>query len=143
VFFILPVFAFANAGVHVEWSEIAHTLREPVTMGAGLGLVLGKPIGILLASWLMVQTGLAELPRGVRWTHIIGVGFLAGIGFTMSLFINELAFVHSDPETAERLMMDGKIGILVGSITSAIIGLVWLWIASRNDERPAPAPAAH
>ena len=135
VFIVMPVFAFANAGVHIEFSHIGEMVAEPTTLGIIFGLCLGKPLGIFLASYLAVKAGIASLPKGVTWSHIIGVGFLAGIGFTMSLFINELAFLGVDPEFAESLVAEGKIGIFLASIISAILGVVFLKMTDRTLNR--------
>ncbi len=122
-FFIMPLFALANAGVTVG-HELAKALESPVTLGIILGLVVGKQIGITLFSWGSVKAGWAALPRGVDWKQIYGVGWLGGIGFTMSLFIANLAF--TDPD---HLLM-GKAGILCGSFLAGICGFVLLhrWI---------------
>lgn len=117
--FILPLFALANAGVHIEgniWVMISH----PVALGIMAGLVFGKVIGITLMSRLMVALKLSVLPEGVTWKHIIGAGLLAGIGFTMSIFISGLAF------TDESLQQVAKIGIFGASLISAVIGLIVL-----------------
>jgi NhaA family Na+:H+ antiporter len=118
-FLILPVFALANAGV-VLTGNIGETLVEPVTLGVILGLVVGKPIGIFVATWLAVRSGLASLPAGVTWNHIYGAGWLGGIGFTMSLFIAGLAF------TDEAQLTMAKLGILVASTCAAVVGSLLL-----------------
>jgi NhaA family Na+:H+ antiporter len=135
VFIIMPIFAFANAGVHLEFGQMGEILKEPVTLGIIFGLFIGKPLGIVLASVLVVKLGFASLPRGVTWIQLTGVGFLAGIGFTMSLFVNELAFVGVDPEIAEQLMSSGKIAIFIASILSAVVGIVWLKLSCREVQR--------
>lgn len=118
-FFILPLFALANAGVHIE-GNILDMLRHPVALGIMAGLVLGKVLGISLFSRLMVWLKLATLPEGVSWKQIYGAGMLAGIGFTMSIFISGLAF------GSEQLEQVAKIGIFGASIISAIAGLIML-----------------
>jgi NhaA family Na+:H+ antiporter len=118
-FLILPVFALANAGVAIT-GNFGQTLVEPVTLGVILGLVLGKPIGIFVATWLAVRSGLASLPAGVTWNHIHGAGWLGGIGFTMSLFIAGLAF------TDEAQLTMAKLGILVASTCAAVVGSLLL-----------------
>ncbi len=125
-FVIMPVFAFANAGLHLPLSEIAPIIVEPVTLGIFFGLLLGKPIGIFVACLIAVKTGLATLPRTVTWLQVLGVGFLAGVGFTMSLFINGLAFLGLDPVQAERYVNEGKLGIFLASIAAATAGLAIL-----------------
>ena len=132
IFIIMPIFAFANAGVRLDWAHIGDMIREPVTLGIVFGLVVGKPLGIVLAAWLAVRTGLAALPKGVSWPQITGVGMLAGIGFTMSLFINELAFLGGDPAHAEALIAQGKIGIFIASGLAFVGGLALLKITCRE-----------
>lgn len=114
-FIILPVFAFANAGVSLAGGGIA-ALGHPVSMGIILGLVAGKVIGVSFFSWLAIKLNLASIPAGVTWRHLIGVAFLGGIGFTMSLFVANLAFGES------RLLEISKIGILAGSLIAGIVG---------------------
>ncbi|HSK46467.1 MAG TPA: Na+/H+ antiporter NhaA [Coriobacteriia bacterium] len=118
-FVVLPLFALANAGVRVV-GDVDIQLNSPVVLGVFGGLVIGKPIGITLASWIAVRTGLASLPTGVSWKHIVGAGMLGGIGFTMSMFVANLAFGaggHGD---------DVKVAILVASITAGLLGFFWL-----------------
>ncbi len=111
-FIIMPVFALANAGVHIE----SRLLLEPVAIAVALGLFLGKPIGVVIFSWLAVKTRIAQLPSGVSWGMLAGGGCLAGIGFTMSLFVAQLAF------NSEEYLTASKVGILAGSICSAVLG---------------------
>ncbi len=118
-FVVLPLFALANAGVALP-ADLAGALGTPVAMGVGLGLLLGKPIGVMLASYLMVRFAGARLGTGVTWRHMIGAGILAGIGFTMSLFVNELAFAD------EVLRQEAKLGVLCASLLAGILGYVWL-----------------
>ncbi len=92
VFLIMPIFAFANSGVVIDWANFWDIFLTPVTLGCFLGLLVGKQVGVTAFSWLCVKIGLAELPRGVTWKQLWGVSLLAGIGFTMALFVNELAF---------------------------------------------------
>jgi Na+:H+ antiporter, NhaA family len=119
VYFILPIFALANAGVHIE-GNIADMLFHPVALGIMAGLVIGKFIGIALFSRLLVKFKLSALPEGVSWKHIYGVGLLAGIGFTMSIFISGLAFAD------ETMVQVAKIGIFAASFISAVAGLLVL-----------------
>ena len=105
-FLIMPVFAFANAGVAVEGS-LMEVLTQPVAMGIALGLILGKPIGVTFFSWLAIRTGLAVIPAGTGMRHIVGAGMIGGIGFTMSLFIAELAFAGRLPRDREARHPDG------------------------------------
>lgn len=116
-FGIVPLFALANAGVLLT-RQLAEAYFGPVSMGIVLGLVLGKPLGIVLFSWLAVRSGLADLPEGMRWCHVLGLGCLAGIGFTMALFIANLAF-------SSGMDTDGaKAGILSASALASLLG--WL-----------------
>jgi Na+:H+ antiporter, NhaA family len=124
---ILPLFALANAGVEVI-GDPTEMLLTPVTMGVVLGLVLGKPVGIFLFSWIAVKLGWCVLPAGARWKHILAVGCLAGIGFTMSLFITGLAF------TDRTLTNEAKLGILVASMIAVILGGIALQLAGRKDK---------
>ena len=125
MFVIMPLFAFANAGMHFDLSSGIDQIFHPVTLGVIAGLVLGKPIGIILASFLSVKIGLAELPRNVNWKQIAGVGCLAGIGFTMSMFINELAFKDAGINS-DALISAGKIGVFAASLIAAVTGLFLL-----------------
>jgi len=118
-FGILPLFALFNAGVALEGGALS-TLRNPVSLGIVLGLVLGKQIGITLFSWLAVRSGRAALPEGIGWRHIYGVACLGGVGFTMSLFVSALAF------DSEILVTQAKIGILAASVLAAVWGLLVL-----------------
>jgi len=119
-FFIIPVFALANAGVTLADMDILNALLSPVSLGIIIGLFIGKQIGIFAFSFLAVKLKLSSLPEGVNWKNLYGAGILAGIGFTMSLFIAGLAF--NDP----ALLDLSKIGVLSGSLVSGIIGFVFL-----------------
>jgi NhaA family Na+:H+ antiporter len=118
-YIILPVFALANAGIHIEGSLLTLMLH-PIALGIMLGLVLGKAIGITVFTRLVVRSGYAELPEGTQYRHIYGVAFLAGIGFTMSIFISGLAFAN------EEYVQIAKSGIFGASLVAAIIGMVIL-----------------
>ena len=124
-FLILPLFAFANAGIPLAGLSM-DSLASPLPLGIVAGLVLGKPLGILLAVGLCVSLGLAKLPERATWTHMIGVSCLAGIGFTMSLFIGTLAF--DGPVQIDAV----RVGVIAGSIISTILGLAILWMGSRK-----------
>jgi NhaA family Na+:H+ antiporter len=115
VFAIMPLFALANAGV-VLGEGFVSTLLSPVSLGIVAGLVLGKQLGITLFAWLAVKSGISEIPGGVSWLHIYGAGWLAGIGFTMSLFISDLAFGNSP------LLDVAKLGILAASLIAGTAG---------------------
>jgi len=119
VWLILPLFALANAGVAIGGDLVA-VLASPLALGIVVGLVVGKPVGIGLLSWLAVKSGRGALPEGVTWAQVIGAGCLAGIGFTMSLFITDLAFDN------ETLITAAKIGILAASLMSGVLGFVIL-----------------
>ena len=118
-FLILPVFAFANAGVNFTGIGI-DDLLQPLTLGIAVGLFLGKQIGVFLATWIGVKSGIAQLPGNVTWRHVYGVACLTGVGFTMSLFIGSLAFGAADEMNAVRL------GVVLGSVLSGLFGYVLL-----------------
>ena len=128
VFFIMPVFALANAGASLEGVGL-HTFLDPVALGIILGLFIGKQLGVFACCWIAVRLGYAQLPSGAGWGSLYGVAIVTGIGFTMSLFIGALAFDPGTRDTAIRL------GVLTGSTLSAVVGCVWLIMA-----RPKPAP---
>jgi NhaA family Na+:H+ antiporter len=119
-FFVMPIFALANAGVALG-GEGGLNWTSRVIWGVALGLLIGKPLGIALFSWLAVRLGLAQLPQGINFVHIVGVGFLGGIGFTMALFIAGLAFRGDELNYA-------KLGILAGSALAGAIGFMMLRI---------------
>lgn len=124
-FLILPIFALGNAGVSLG-GDIGETLASPTSLGIVLGLVLGKQIGVLGFSWLSVKLGLASLPSGARWLHVWGVACLAGIGFTMSLFVAMLAFGTGDD------LSRAKTGILLASLIAGVVGALVLRAAARR-----------
>lgn len=117
-FAIMPVFALANAGIALGSGEDAKALSMPALLGVALGLMVGKPLGVFGFSWLAVKLGIGETPPGVKWRHIFGASCLAGIGFTMALFIANLAFV-GDAGTLGA----AKLGVLGGSIVAGAVGL--------------------
>ncbi|MBX2984132.1 MAG: Na+/H+ antiporter NhaA [Flavobacteriales bacterium] len=118
-FLVLPVFALANAGIELP-DSIFGVFDSPVTMGVMLGLVLGKPIGLLLMSWTFVKLGWGKLGTDVNWGHMVAISVLSGLGFTMAIFISELAFA------SEAMRAEAKLGILFASITAGVIG-TWLF----------------
>lgn len=120
-FFVLPVFAFANAGLNLTGVGFEQVLH-PVPVGIALGLFIGKQVGIFGLCWLAIKMGLAKLPKGMNFAALYGTAALCGIGFTMSLFIGSLAF----EETGVDLMFDERLGIIVGSVLSGIVGYVVL-----------------
>ena len=125
-FLVIPIFAFANAGVPIEASSMAQTLTHPVALGVILGLLAGKVLGIAGFSYIALKLGIGQLPEGTRMPQLIGVGLLGGIGFTMSIFITELAFGNQE----EYLLM-AKTGILVASMVAGVGGYLWLLATSR------------
>ena len=133
-FVILPVFAFANAGLalgNIAWIDITN----PVTLGIILGLLLGKPVGILLFVGLSVVSGFATLPKDVNWSQLLGAAFACGIGFTMSLFIASLAFKHS----GGAYFSGDRLGILIGSAMSGLAGYLVLHFALPKAEQSTSA----
>ena len=126
-FAILPLFAFSNSGVSLHGVTVA-ALLEPVPLGIAAGLLVGKTIGVFLACWVTVRLGFARLPRGTNWRLMLGVSVLCGIGFTMSLFIGELAF--DDPVLGPEV----KIGVLFGSLLSAVLGATLLYFSGTKKE---------
>lgn len=130
VFFILPLFAFANAGIPLS-AMTPDSLLHPVPLGVALGLFLGNQIGVFGFSWCAIKLGFAKLPQGVSWLQLYGVAALCGIGFTMSLFIGSLAFEQGGPDFA----IDDRLGILIGSIAAGITGFLILRLApSKQDD---------
>lgn len=137
-FVVVPVFGLANAGVRLDGESLRTAATSPVTIGVAVALVLGNTIGITAAATLALRTGLGRLPGRVRWGHLVGGAVLAGIGFTISLFVAELAFSGALREQA-------KIGILAGSLLAAVLGTVLLRIlgdrlplCSPDGEEPPP-----
>ncbi|MBL0448778.1 Na+/H+ antiporter NhaA [Aeromonas caviae] len=128
-FLILPLFAFANAGVSLEGIYFS-ALLNPLPMGIILGLFVGKPLGIFTISWLAVKSGIAQLPQGVNFRQIFAVSILCGIGFTMSMFIASLAFEHGGLDYGSY----SRLGILAGSTLAAMIGYIALRISLPNRE---------
>jgi len=126
VFAIMPLFALANAGVQLG-GGVVEALTSPVALGIVAGLVVGKQLGITLLVWLAVRSGLSELPEGIGWRHVYGVGWLAGIGFTMSLFISDLAF------TDASLIEDAKLGIECASLIAGVVG--WTILRGASGSR--------
>jgi NhaA family Na+:H+ antiporter len=119
-YLIIPIFALANAGVELSGDTIADAARSPIALGVAFGLMFGKPIGILLFSLAAVRLGIATLPAGVSWMMLGGAGMIAGIGFTVSLFISELAFDDA------ALIDEAKIGILAASAAMGVLGYLTL-----------------
>ena len=137
-FLVVPLFALANAGVDFRGGLFAQAMSSSLTWAITLGLVLGKIVGISAAVWLAVRTGLGRLPAGVRPLHVLGVAAVAGIGFTVSLFIADLAYADV------AMVQTAKVGIFAGSIIAALLAAVIMLIAGRRAPTGVPArdPAA-
>ena len=127
-YLIVPIFGFANAGVSMEGLG-PENLLDPLPVAIAAGLFLGKQIGIFSAIWIAEKIGFAERPQNANWAEIWGVSILCGIGFTMSLFIGGLAFPGSP-----LLIEEGKIGILIGSAISAVVGYIILRMTTTHPE---------
>ncbi|PLY01938.1 MAG: Na+/H+ antiporter NhaA [Desulfuromonas sp.] len=128
IYGVMPIFALANAGISLSAAELSAALSHPITIGVGAGLLLGKPLGIFLFSWLAVKMRLCDLPTGSRWSDVVGVGILAGIGFTMSMFITNLAYLDL------ARVANAKVGIFAASLCAGIIGYILL---SRRKKEPS------
>lgn len=126
---VIPLFALANAGVSIDFSSFGEEVTSSVSMGIIMGLILGKVLGIAGVSWLAIKLGIARLPEKTTMSQIFGVAFLGGIGFTMSIFVADLAFSGD-----AVLIFQAKIGILTASLISGIIGYVWLYRAAKPSE---------
>ncbi|CAI6152732.1 MAG: Na(+)/H(+) antiporter NhaA [uncultured Sulfurimonas sp.] len=118
---IIPLFAFANAGISIDFSSLTSTIIEPVSLGIIFGLIIGKILGIAGVSFIAIKTGIAKLPEGSSMSQLLGVASLGGIGFTMSIFVADLAFEGNDP-----LIFQAKIGILSASFIAGLFGYLWL-----------------
>ena len=127
-YLIIPIFALANAGVPIDWASFGSIATHPVSVGITAGLVLGKLIGIAGFSWVAVKFGLTTLPQNLNFNHIVGVGLMGGIGFTMSIFIAELGFAHH----AEDLLI-AKTGIILASALAGVSGFLWLYFTSKKS----------
>jgi len=126
-YLVIPIFALANAGIPIDMAGFGDFLADPIAMGVVAGLLLGKPIGIAGFTWVTVKAGWAELPPGLNMKHILGVGLLGGIGFTMSIFIADLGFA-SKPED----LLMAKTGILAASAIAGFGGFFWLMLHSKK-----------
>ncbi len=129
-FVILPIFALANAGIPLSSETLEGAAGSPITLGVILGLVVGKTVGITAFAWLAVRTRAGELPEGATWPAITGVAAVAGIGFTVAIFIAGLAF--EDPGMQDL----AKIGILGGSLLAAVLGALLLRLPGRTEPFP-------
>jgi NhaA family Na+:H+ antiporter len=130
-YLVLPLFALANSGLALRELDMFTAIRHPVTLGVMFGLVFGKPLGILSFTYLCSKLLQAPLMRGIKWSHIAGVGLLGGIGFTMSLFISGLSF------TSAQVLHFSKLGIIAGSVVSGIAGWIVLGFWGRSSQTPA------
>jgi NhaA family Na+:H+ antiporter len=126
---IIPIFALANAGIKIDFSSIGSTILEPVSLGIILGLIFGKVIGIFGVSWLAIKLNIAQLPTGSTLSQVFGVAFLGGIGFTMSIFVADLAFLGN-----AELIFQAKVGILSASLFSGLFGYFWLKSVSAKNK---------
>jgi NhaA family Na+:H+ antiporter len=124
-FVIMPLFALSNAGIHIG-AHFLTSLINPVSLGVITGLIVGKFVGVLLFTWLMIRSGFSELPKSANWQHIIGVAALAGVGFTMSLFITGLAFNY------DKMVEQSKYGIFLASVISGCVGILILKTSNKQ-----------
>ena len=124
-YFVIPIFSLANAGIPIDWSSLGSIITHPVSVGITAGLVGGKLLGIVGFSWVAVKAGWTTLPHGLNFKHIIGVGLMGGIGFTMSIFVAELGFAHHPQD-----LLMAKTGILLASALAGISGFLWLYFTS-------------
>ncbi len=139
-FLIMPIFALANAGVEItdpSYFNVFHT--DPalgcVGMGVFLGLLLGKPLGITLTSWITIKCGIGEMPSKATWPMLFAVACLGGIGFTMSIFVDTLSFGGADPAVTQHLRDAGKIAVLMGSLTAGILGSLLISLVARFQKK--------
>ncbi len=130
LYLIVPIFAFANAGVRLAGMEFSDMLA-PLPLGVALGLIVGKQVGVFGMTFLLVKSGVSAMPKGANWAHIYGLSCLAGIGFTMSLFIGGLSFDD------RMLMNEVRLGVLSASAISALLGYFALVMARSQAEKPA------
>ncbi|MCH8814413.1 MAG: Na+/H+ antiporter NhaA [Chloroflexi bacterium] len=126
-FVVVPIFALANSGIDLSGGVIGDATTSDVTAGVLLGLLAGKVVGVIGTTWIATRVGIGELPPGVTWIQIVGVGLLAGIGFTVALFITELAF-----DDNEVLATNAKIGILCASVVAGLLGYMFLKLSTRG-----------
>ena len=124
---VIPLFALANAGISIDFSSIGDTIITPVSIGIIAGLILGKLLGIFGVAWLAIKLGIAKLPEGSSMNQIFGVAFLGGIGFTMSIFVADLAFIGN-----EELIFQAKVGILAASLFAGLFGYIWLRFIAKS-----------
>lgn len=133
-FLVIPAFALANAGVELGGDTLSSAAESSLTWGIVLALTLGKPLGIVAGVWVATRLG-ARLPAGVDWLGVVGVGTIAGIGFTVALFVSDLAYVD------EALLLEAKVGVLAASLIAGLAGVALLWF--RSTRRPVPPATEH
>ncbi len=124
-FAVLPIFALANAGIVFTSGTLSEAASSRVTLGVAAGLLIGNPVGVLGMTWLAVRLGIGELPSGVAWRHVLGAGFLAGIGFTVAIFVSGIAF--DDPAVVDQ----AKMGVFGASLIAGVVGYLFLRIGGR------------
>lgn len=127
---VIPLFALANAGISIDFSSAMDTVVQPVSLGIIAGLTIGKVLGVAGVSWLAIKMGIAKLPQNSSMSQIFGVAFLGGIGFTMSIFIADLAFVGND-----ALIFQAKVGILIASLFAGLFGFMWLRFIAKSPNK--------
>lgn len=127
-YLVLPVFAIANTGVVISGSAVEQVVSSPVAQGIMAGLLIGKFLGIAGGAWLVTRFGLSRLPHGVNWHHVLGAAILAGIGFTVSLFIAQLAF------RGQTAVVPAKLAVLASSVVAGIAGALFLLLATRRSD---------
>ncbi|NQX88083.1 MAG: Na+/H+ antiporter NhaA [Halioglobus sp.] len=130
-YIVIPIFALANAGIPIDFESFGEYLENAITVGVLVGLLVGKPLGIVGFTWLTVKVGWAELPAGLNMKHIFGVGMLGGIGFTMSIFIADLGFASSPHD-----LLMAKTGILLASAIAGLGGFCWLLLHTKKPSEP-------
>ena len=128
-FVVLPLFALSEAGIVITSDVLQDAASSTITLGVALGLIVGKTVGVLLGAWIATRLGLAALPRAMRWAHVAGVGMLAGIGFTVAIFVATLAYDDA------LLVNEAKIGIMGASVVAAVIGIIALRLIAARDAR--------
>ena len=139
-YLIMPIFALANAGVVISDASYFNIFKfDPalgsVSMGIFLGLLIGKPVGITLFSWIATKLKLGEMPTGANWSKLFAAACLGGIGFTMSIFVDTLSFGSNSPEVMMQLRNAGKIAILLASVSAGIFGSIMVNIADAAGKR--------
>ena len=132
-FAILPLFALTNADVSFTGLDVGALFASPVFFGVFFGLVVGKPLGIMIMSFIVVKTKLASLPENVNWLHMLGASILGGVGFTMAIFVANLAFAD------ETLIATAKLGILLASLVAGALGFVFLLVQAKAAQRKGVA----